>query len=122
MRLHFLLLLTFAQDEKKVEPTMNVVEDREMVGSFLKWLQKDRALRASTLGTYTDHLINGLRFSCSRTGTDYKCHPMYRWLTAKSKEYRQTTHSTARDSWQSLAQKKQWIDWYVLCVCMCECT
>ena len=40
--LHLHLLLTYVQDERKVEPTIKLVEDREKVNDFLTWIQKDR--------------------------------------------------------------------------------
>ena len=42
---HLHLLLTYVQDERKVEPTIKLVED------FLTWIQKDRPC-APTRTTY----------------------------------------------------------------------
>ena len=73
-----------------------------------------------TMCTYTDHLCSGLWFACSCVLIDYKSHSMYKWLNQKTKEFHHQMHSTPSDSWQSLAQKKQWIDLYVcMRVCMC---
>ena len=49
--LHLHLLLTYVQDERKVEPTIKLVEDREKVNHFLTWIQKDRPC-APTRTTY----------------------------------------------------------------------
>ena len=51
MSLHLLLLLTYVQDKRKVEPTIKLVEDRETVNDFLTWIQKDRPC-APTRTTY----------------------------------------------------------------------
>ena len=41
---------------------MKLVEDREMVDGFLTWVQRQRRLQPTTMGTYTDHLCSGLKF------------------------------------------------------------
>ena len=72
--------------------------------------------------TYMDHLCSGLWFVCSCAEIDYKSHSTYKWFNQKTKEFHHQMHSTVSDSWQSLAQKKQWIDWYVcMRVCMYVC-
>ena len=118
--LHLHLFLTYAQDEKEVEPTMKLVENQEMDESFLTRIQRQRRLQPTTMGTYTGHCCSELKFICSCTENNYK-HPMYTMLSLKAKDFCRQVHSTAHDSWQSLAQKKQWLDWYVVCVCLHVC-
>lgn len=111
-RLHLLLFLTFLIRERREEPTLEKLEQRDFVEGFLDWIQSYRELQYSTLATYLHNLLTGLRFVCSKRGDTVEAHSMYIWLTRKRETCKKIANrTTGNNSWQALQNKKEWISW-----------